>query len=104
MSASATFTMLVSSTAMMVPIMTEPAINHLCGSCRSTGAGAGSGAGGAAPRGIVAVAIWSVRLHVRGDRHAGTQRTVVAAASSDLNAHGNSLYDFGKVAGGVVRW
>src|SRR5690348_8195782 len=33
MSGSATLTMLESSTAMMVPVMTVPAITHLCAAC-----------------------------------------------------------------------
>src|SRR5438105_4329415 len=104
MSASATLTMLVSSTAMIVPIITEPAISHVCGRSRSSTAAraCGGGAGDGCSRGTVAVAM-SVRLYVRGHGHPGTQRTVRAATANDLNTYGNSLHDFGEVAGGIVR-
>jgi len=51
-------TMLVSSTAMIVPIMTEPAMSHLCGGSCSAAADTGGGGGGEEDsRGTVAVAI-----------------------------------------------
>src|SRR5436190_13711922 len=105
MSARATFTMLVSSTAMIVPIMTDPAISHLCGGSRwSTATGAGCGGGAGVSRGTVAVAMERLTgFHVCVDRHARSKRTICATPVHDLNPHRNTLNDLREVARRIVR-
>src|SRR5450830_1645154 len=74
---SATLTMLESSTAMIVPVITEPAMIHLWTGSPSW----------------VATNCPLSGLYVSRDRHARTQRAVCAATTSDRNAHRNALHD-----------
>src|SRR5678815_4561926 len=69
---SATLTILESSTAMIVPIMTEPAMSHLCGFSRATAA---------------AVTAGSASFHVCDRRHSRSQRTHVTARLVDCDLH-----------------